>query len=456
MIPAWFSGSLKVEPIETSLEKAGSDIVSEFEDREFYMKATTRILMAAGLVFLLAGCNGKFSAVAPLANSPVAPAVVYSPSVADNHLTADVYNCNKSDVDNVFFSPFSIITALAMASEGAKGNTQLEMQKVLYLNSDDTIRRTGFQSLIAEINKPGKGYQLSTSNHLWLEQTFTPLSTFVNPVVQYYSAGVTSLDFINNPGGSAQTINDTVSNETAGKITNLLSPSDLPPTTKFVLTNAIYFKADWQRQFEASSSFPRAFFLNNGSTALPTMMNQTMPGAIEDYYGKAQVLELPYVNRDVSMFIFLPPTGQMAGLEADMTGPQLDGWFAARVAPSLGVTQVAVTLPKFKFSTHYDLGNILKSLGMVSAFSSTMADFSGIDGLKDLYISKVVHQAFVAVDEKGTEAAAATGVIGVGMVSYTPMPPTVPFTVDHPFFFALYENNARAVLFLGKVNDPTK
>jgi serpin B len=227
--------------------------------------------------------------------------------------------------------------------------------------------------------------------------------------------------------------------------------------TRLILTNAIYFKADWMNQFKAESTNLQDFHLN-ASQAIPvSMMHQSLSGtAIEDYYGKAQVLEMPYVDREVSMFIFLPPQGGMADLEGQMNGDKLNAWFASRTPSAAGVTQVVLALPKFKYETSYSLVDTLRKMGMNTPFDKT-ADFSGIDGEKDLVISDVLHKAFVAVDETGTEAAAATAVIIKLKSNFSMMPPpTVPFIVDRPFLFILYENTAGAVLFMGKVNDPTK
>jgi serpin B len=182
-------------------------------------------------------------------------------------------------------------------------------------------------------------------------------------------------------------------------------------------------------------------------------MHQNTLSKIEDYYGAAQVLEKPYVDNEVSMFIFLPPQGGMADLEEQMTGDKLNAWFVSRTAPTAGMTYVALSLPKFKYKTSYALVDTLKKMGMNAAFDPSLADFSGMDGNRDLFITNVLHKAFVAVDEKGTEAAAATGVI-VGTTSMPP--PPVPFAVDRPFIFILYENSSKAVLFMGKVNDPTQ
>jgi serpin B len=419
------------------------------------MKKTSKViatLAAAVLVLAFSSCTRKHS-VSPTSPPPPVNDNTYTPAQADNLLTFDLYNWYKSDSDNVFFSPFSIITALAMAQEGAKGQTAYEMQKVLYLRANDTERRESFQQLIADINAPGKKFQLTTSNHLWVEQTFQLLQPYIDVCGQYYSASVTNLDFIGNPGGSAQTINDTVSNETNGKITDLIPPDAITAATRLILTNAIYFKADWLDQFAAEDTNLQDFHLNASQTVPVSMMHQNTWGKIEDYHGTAQVLDKPYVDREVSMFIFLPPQGGMAALEGQMTGDKLNGWFASRTAPTAGATIVALSLPKFTYKTSYQLVATLKQMGMNAAFDPSQADFSGMDGNRDLYITDVLHKAFVAVDEEGTEAAAATGVV-IGVTSVPP--PPVPFTVDRPFIFILYENSANAVLFMGKVNDPTQ
>jgi serpin B len=412
---------------------------------------------AAGILglILLAGCTRYVNPISPEMTGNGTSGTVYTPAQATNLLSSNLYNWYSSQSGNVFFSPFSIITAMAMAQEGANGQTQSQMQTVLNLNPNATVRLQGFQQLIAEINSPSKPYTISTADNLWPQQGFPILPSYINVLQTYYAAGVTSVDFIGNPGGAVQTIDGAVSQETAGYIPNLLTPSDVNSNTRLVLTNAIYFQADWLSQFQTINTISQTFTLPSGNTESVSMMQQTLFLSLGSFNGAASVVSIPYKGNEAAMYIFLPPPGGMSTLEAAMSGPAINNWLAANSAATTGTnminTNVALSLPRFEFSTHYDLTTTLDQMGMPLAFTPSAADFSGIDGNKDLYISKVVHQAYIDVTESGTTAAAATG--GVMGTTAVP-PPPVPFTADHPFIFMIVENNTNTILFMGRVNDP--
>lgn len=410
---------------------------------------------------LLGGCSKK-SLVAPTGAAPngsVSAACLTKPAAANDLFATDFYNQHKGDSGNIFFSPFSISSALAMTAEGAKGQTASEMWSVLKVETDPATRQADYSAVFGVLNSPNNNYQLSTSNDLWVEQTFPLLPSYLNVVQGAYHAGLTPLDFIGSPDPSRTTINYAVANQTAGKITNLLPAGSITDITRLVLTNAIYFKADWAVQFTAANSLPGAFNVTPTSQVTPQMMRMTYPGTIEDFNGTAKVLELPYVNKDVSMFVFLPNGTDTSALEANLNTASFEGWLAARQAPAPSLTQVDLELPKFQFSTSYSLNDTLAAMGMPTAFIKGAADFSGMASLpprEHLFISNVIHKAFVAVDEKGTEAAAATAVvIGVTFSAVTQPIQTVPFHVDHPFIFVIYENRVKTILFMGRVNDPT-
>lgn len=382
------------------------------------------------------------------------------PKKGNNVFAGDFYaKCKDTTNGNVFFSPYSIFSALSMTYEGAKGATADQMAAVLHLQSDPAARLAGFAELMGAINAPGKNYTLSTANNLWLQTDFTVYPSFTSLLTQYYLAAITLLDFVNDTENSRQIINNTVANETNNKITDLLPPGTITNNTRLVLTNAIYMKADWKNKFKPELTITDNFYTTASTPVEVSMMSQTLGGVIEDYYGAAQVYELPYVNNELSMFIFLPPQGQMSSLESVMTGNKLNDWFAARTAPAVLTTGgVDVILPKFTFTENYDLTSVLPAMGMPLAFSETDADFTGIAKIpgKNLYISKVLHKAFVSVDEAGTEAAAATAVvitITYSIAIQQPIPQI--FRVDHPFIFVIRENTTNAILFMGRVMDPT-
>jgi serpin B len=399
----------------------------------------------------------------PLTPSPTATSTAitpntatYTPPQADNILSCNLYNYYESQSGNVFFSPFSIITALAMAQEGAVGNTATQMQNVLNLNSNATIRQQGWQQLITALNTPGRGYTLNVADNLWLQQGFPFLTSYLNTVQTYYAAGVTNVDYINNPTAALQTINGAVSQETGGYIPSLLSPNNITPKTRLVLTDAIYFNGSWKYQFPVTATNQQPFTMANGNTESVSMMHVFCPGVIESYNGVASVLAIPYTNNGASMYIFLPPLGGMAALENDLTGADINAWMATNSAVMTGPGgSLNLSLPKFTFSDSYDLTSILSQMGMSLAFTPPRpgpgADFSGMDGTNNLYITDVVHQAYIDVSETGTTAAAATGVV-MGCPYCMIATVTPSFTVNSPFVFMIVDNATNTVLFLGRVN----
>jgi serpin B len=422
------------------------------------------LVLSVATLIALEGCN-RLMTTAPVAASNGnnnSSSTVYTPPQSCAMLGSDLYNFYKSQSGNILFSPFSIITCVAMAQEGAVGPTQTQMQNVLYLNPNNQARWTGFQQLINEINAPSKPYTLATADNMWPQQGFAILPAFTNTLQTYYDSGVTALDYVDNAAGAVQTIDGAVSQETDGYIPQLLTTSDVNSLTRLVLTNAVYFQADWQNQFVTTGTNLQNFTLESGATESVSMMNETLTASIGSYNGAASVVALPYKNDGASMYIFLPPAGGMATLEGLMTGPNITSWLSANAAAMTATSgsslhSVNLSLPKFTFSTNYNLSNTLSSLGMPLAFSlpgPNGANFSGIDGNLDLYISKVIHQAYIDVNESGTTAAAATAVI----ISYinaatVPLNP-VSFNVDRPFIFMILDNVTNTVLFMGRVDDP--
>ena len=379
----------------------------------------------------------------PLSHTP------YPPATGNNYFGLDLYQELRSEAGNIFFSPFSIFSAMSMVAEGARNQTWDEMRAVLHLQEDNSERWNAFLSLINTINDPIKQYQLRTANNLWLEQTMPFLPDFLTTTQDYYLAELTGMDFIGAPEPSRVTINDRVEDQTEGKIKNLLPQGCIDSSVRLVLTNAIYFKAEWLSKFLKEDTCERDFHASPGETIRVDMMSQAMMGVIGDYYGVARVLELPYLGNEVTMFVFLPEAGGMAELENNMTIDQVSSWMASRTS----ATQfIYLGLPKFRIETEYTLNGTLKDMGMPSLFNSA-ADLSGMIGYKALSVSLVVHKAFVAVDEEGTEAAAATGIV-CGVTS-APMFDEY-FIADHPFIFTICENSTGAILFMGRINGPSQ
>lgn len=418
------------------------------------MKRNIFIFILSLFILFLVSCNSHKSP-AILEDEETIKSLTYTPyppETGNNYFGLDLYReIRKKETGNIFFSPFSIFSALSMTAEGSKNITWNEMSAVFHLQQDNNVRWNGFLNLIRTINNPDKDYKLYTANNLWLQKDFSFLDVYLNIVTNYYLAELATLDFINDPDGSRQIINQRVEDLTQRKITNLFPPGTINSYTRLVLTNAIYFKATWKNKFIKENTYEQDFTTSPGNTIKVQMMHQELTRPIENFYDKAKVLELPYINDEVSMFIFLPDIDKMAELENAMTIENLNSWMSARNTQTNTPVYVDLALPKFRVETKYVLNNILSEMGMGSAFNATIADFSGMTGFKGLYITFVVHKAFVAVDEEGTEAAAATGV-SMGITSVPP--PATPFIVDHPFMFMIVENSTDAILFMGRVIEP--
>lgn len=369
---------------------------------------------------------------------------------ANNNFAIEFYNnITNSEDGNVFFSPYSISTALSMVYEGAGGETAEEIRSVFYLPEDDTIRRSSAASTYNNLNKWSNKYTLSTANALWLQKDYPFLEEYVKVIQDYYVAEANNMDFINNTEESRVTINNWVESKTNNKIKDLLNPGTITELTRLVLTNAIYFKGDWLKQFDKANTREEEFYLNDGSIIKAPLMRITDDEA-KFNYGEtkhSQILEIPYEGEELSMIIILPKNN-IAELENNLSIENLNTWMN-----NLTQKEVRIYLPKFKFDTKYSLKDKLASMGMPAAFNPAEADLSGMDGKRDLYISSVIHQAFVEVDEEGTEAAAATAVV-VTMGSV--ISPHEIFRADHPFIFLIKEENTNNILFMGRVMNPTE
>jgi serpin B len=361
----------------------------------------------------------------------------------------DLYGTLRRAEGNLFFSPYSISTALAMTYGGARANTAAQMAKALHLDLPAEQLHPAFSSLIAQVNKAsGERCQLTVANALWGQQGYGFLDPFLQLLRQHYGADLTEVDFARATEAARKTINDWVARQTNDKIKDLIQPGVLGDLTRLVLTNAVYFKGDWERQFDKKATADAPFWLSSDTSVQAPMMNRT-----GDYgYFEAeqcQVLELPYAGGALSMVILLPKTKDgLAQLEAALTDQNLADWLT-----HLRRGKVVVTLPRFKLTSQFELTAALKKLGITDAFSVPPADFSGMNGKQDLFVSAVVHKAYVDVNEEGTEAAAATGV--VGLTGMAPQEPAV-FRADHPFVFLIRHNGSGSVLFIGRLANPLK
>jgi len=372
----------------------------------------------------------------------------------NNQFAFELYSeLNKNKQGNVFYSPYSISAALAMTYEGAKGQTADEMKSVFHF-PENSILRPNFAAIYNAINKKDKKYQLSTGNALWVQQDYPFLKEYLSTVENYYGGKAANLDFVSETEKSRQTINSFIEEQTNGKIKDLLSKGDVDPMIRLILTNAIYFKGTWEWEFDESNTREQDFKVTPDNIVKTPMMFMDNDKAMFNYADleDLKILELPYKGEDISMLILLP-TENLDSIESLLTAEKLNEWKSQMQETKLD----AIYLPKFEFDTKYKLNDNLSALGMPTAFSDN-ADFSGMAGKifclpkKDLFISFVIHQAYVKVDEKGTEAAAATA---VGMRIISAGPGNV-FRADHPFIFVIQQKDSGNILFMGRVSDPTK
>jgi len=361
-----------------------------------------------------------------------------------------LYEALRGREGNLFFSPFSLSTALAMTYAGARGRTAVEMAGTLRFMIGQPELHGAFAALVQRLQGGGerRAYQLAIANTLWGQTGYGFLPSFVELTQRYYGAGLREVDFAHATEAARSAINTWVEQQTQGRITNLLAPGVLGPLTRLVLTNAIYFKGDWEEPFSRNATRREPFLTSAGGQVTVPMMRRTgwMKYLEADLF---QALELPYAGGDLSMLVFLPrEAGGLPAFEQTLTDSSLAGWLA-----KLGWEEVETHLPRFKLTEELLLNEVLSGMGMPLAFDSARADFSGMDGGDELYISAVVHKAFVEVNEEGTEAAAATGVALAGRAMPVQRPPV--FRADRPFVFLIRDTRSGSILFMGRVTDPS-
>jgi len=353
---------------------------------------------------------------------------------------------------NLFLSPHSISVALAMTYAGARSTTEAEMAEALHFTLPQHQLHPAFNALDLALSqrgegsegKDGEGFRLRVVNALWGQQDHAFLETYLDLLARNYGAGMRLLDFVADAEAARQAINGWVSEQTEGRIEDLIPEGALGELTRLVLTNAIYFNAAWAEPFEEEATQDGDFFpLDGTAVEVPLMRQQTGFG----YTAGAgyQVIELPYDGHELSMVILLPDTGAFEAFEAGLDQAQL-----AAILAELSYQQLDLTMPRFEMTSKFSLTDALSALGMPEAFTEA-ADFSGIDGARALMISDVIHQAFVSVDEAGTEAAAATAVI-MKLTSAPAEPQEV--RVDRPFIFVIRDIQTGALLFVGRVMNP--
>jgi serpin B len=395
------------------------------------------LVLAAGMV---AGADRR----APASNAATEKVVKGNLAFA-----LDLYNRLRGEEGNLFFSPYSISTALAMTYTGARGETAEQMAKVLHFGVSANEVPSAFATVDRELTAAGaaRKYQLYTANALWAQKGHPFLPTYVNLVRQAFRAGLNEVDFQHATEEARGTINAWVEKQTREKIKELLAPGVLNDMTRLVLTNAIYFKGDWDRPFMKGATRKEPFHMTAKEDVSVPMMHQKAHFQYldqEDF----QVLQMPYKGKDLALVILLPrKVDGLAALEEALSMEKLTSCVG-----KLASREVAVSIPKFRMTEELQLAKTLSAMGMSLAFSPGRADFSGMDGSHELFLSAVVHKAFVDVNEEGTEAAAATGIGVVATAARVDQP--IVFRADHPFLLLIRDTRSGGVLFMGRLTQP--
>lgn len=432
----------------------------------------TKKIIALGVVFILCfvvynfnnlGMSDTFITTAD--DSGVTTLGINAVTKANNQFAIDLYNEINIDNSNknIFFSPWSISTAVAMVYEGARGNTSKEIEKVFYFPENDSSRRSSYANILNTINKARGKYKLHIANAIWLQKDYFFLKSYKDIISKYYLGEIKNLDFDKNPNDSSFKINNWVSKNTNNKIKKIVSPDMFSSSTRAILTNAIYFKGKWKHQFDKTHTKFEDFTVGSGQKIKVPMM-KLIDNNLNFNYAESdgiQILEMPYQGDKISMLVLLPKIKMsnriynkdeiqsqsinISQLQSILSPVKLHKWINKMKPES-----VHIYIPKFTFKTSYSLNDHLKNLNLSLPFSSR-ADFSGMDGTQMLYINKILHKAYIDVSEEGTEAAAATSVsVDSLSVNYIR-----EFKANHPFIFLILEKKTGNILFMGKVNNPT-
>lgn len=429
--------------------------------------------LALGSLLAIAGCNNSLVDTQPIKAADNKPIVfktenTSTPKTDKNYIAADdsastlegvrkVVDANnqfaidlykqinkqpKQSENNVFFSPYSLSTAMAMLYAAAEGETKQQIQKTFHYPSP-TILNPNSAALYNQFNKPNPNYDLSTVNDLWMRQGLSPNQTYLDTVKRYYGGQVTNLDFASRPEPSRQTINKTIANHTKQMIPELLPEGSIKSSTAAVLTNAVYFKSEWAQPLGLRGSTQPFYNLNGTTTDTNFMYSIENFDYMEDE--QVQVVELPYKGDELSMLVVLPKSKEAAAMQkliANLSTAQINQW-----TEQLKNQEIFLNMPKFKLEQSYQMESILTEMDMPIAFGS-QADYSLFNDELPLAVDSIIHKAVVEVDEKGTVAAAATSiVVRVVSASYN-----AELTADHPFMFMIKDNKTDAILFLGQVN----
>lgn len=384
-------------------------------------------------------------AIASGAPAALAGQVGYEIAGSNNAFAFDLYKQIAAGQGNLFLSPYSISSALAMAYAGARGNTEAQMAKVMRYELPQEVLHRAFGQINEVLNKPSKDYKLSVTNALWSQIGLDFAKGYLETVQTGYGPGLRLVDFAGKTEQARLTINKWVEEQTENKIKELIKPEVLDPLTRLVLTNAIYFKGQWEQQFKKELTKDADFTLLSRKTARVPFMNQQGSFNFAEVDG-LKAIELAYAGGDLSMLVLLPKSA------ADYQEFEKNLSYAmfSELISRLRKETVSISMPKFTFEAELGLGGTLQRMGMTDAFSDYLANFSGISDTF-LYITAVIHKAFIEVNEEGSEAAAATAVV-MGTKSIAPEPRQ--FIADRPFFFAIRDLRTGSILFMGRVQDP--
>jgi len=357
----------------------------------------------------------------------------------------DLYARLRTEDGNLFLSPYSVSTALAMTYAGARGETERQMAAVLHFTLEQEQLHPAFAVLESSVKTAGdgSGCTIYVANSLWGQQGYGFLAEFLALNRKHYGAAFSEVDFVRATEQARQTINMWVAQQTQQIIKELLQKGQLDPADVLVLTNAIYFKGDWVSRFDPQQTQDAPFQISATDQVIVPMMQQfgRFAFAAAD---ELDLLELPYAGERLSMVLLLPKkVGGLPALEQSLSKENLDQWLGR-----LRQQPVRVSLPRFTLGSRFDLTKTLEAMGMSDAFSGSRADFSGMTGRRDLFIGLVIHEAKVEVNEEGTEAAAAT------VVKMKRSAPPAAFVADHPFLFLIRDKQTGSILFMGRVANP--
>jgi len=422
----------------------------------------SKLLLATGLAFLFLGCNSSTTKEQPnngetnIVESklkrnltpPSSKEEQKSLAKENNDFAFEMFKeFRERETENIFFSPYSISTALVMTYAGAEGETRSQMAKALHFKDDDGSLHNNFNALDLHINHNEGNYTLSVANSLWPAKGFTFREHYLDTIKENYGAKLRPLDYANDIEGSRKTINRWVEEKTHNRVKDIIPAGSLSPATRLTLVNAIYFKATWENQFSSYMTEDDSFTREDGSTVKKSFMKQTESFLYEES-DDFQAITLPYVKYRTSMQIILPKVGKYNSVMEN-----LNSYYTLINRDNRSYQRVKLKLPKFEFATKgYQLKEPFQKLGMVDAFRDG-AEFGGISENEVLRIDQIIHKAFIKVDENGSEAAGATAIT----MRATAMPvqeDPIEMSVNRPFIFFIKDEMSNQILFIGLIKEP--